>query len=241
MDLEKQSGSPRMNPDFDDNNLENKTSRQSITEARDRWEESDELDKPKSIERRSTDVESSPGETNRQSAPPPDDPSLVTWDGPNDPENPLNLPLWRKWVMTMALAFTCLWVTFASSVFSEATVATSIHFHVSTEVMTLGTSLMVLGYMVGPLIWGPLSELYGRKVPLFSGYLVFAVFQIPVAVAQNVETIMLCRFIQGVFGCSPLCIVAGAMADFWDPISRGVAIAMFAAATFLGPILGPIM
>ena len=34
-------------------------------------------------------------------------------------------------------------------------------------------------------------------MPLLSGYAVFAIFQIPVAVAQNVETIMLGRFIGG--------------------------------------------
>lgn len=78
-------------------------------------------------------------------------------------------------------------------------------------------------------------------MPLFFGYTIFAIFQVPVAVAQNVETIMLCRFIQGVFGCSPLSIVAGILADIWNPVDRGVAIAMFAAATFLGPTLGPIM
>ena len=93
-------------------------------------------------------------DNNKNSPPaaPEKDPNLVVWDGPDDPENPQNMPLWRKWVITMALAFTALWVTFASSVFSENTEVTSMIFHVSTEVMTLGTSLMVLGYMVGPLI-----------------------------------------------------------------------------------------
>ena len=67
------------------------------------------------------------------------------------------------------------------------------------------------------------------------------VLQIPVAVATNVETIMITRFLGGVFGCAPLAIVGGALADFWGPVDRGVAVAMFAAATFIGPVAGPIM
>ncbi|PWY70690.1 MFS multidrug transporter [Aspergillus eucalypticola CBS 122712] len=169
------------------------------------------------------------------------DPNLVEWDGPDDPENPQNMPRWRKWLITMSLSFMTTWITFASSVFSTATTVTAKEFGVSTEVMILATSLVVFGFAVGPLFWSPLSELYGRRIPLFSGYLIFAIFQIPVAVAQNVETILVCRFLIGIFGCSPLAVVGGAMADFWGPVDRAVAISAFASATFIGPVLGPIV
>lgn len=43
------------------------------------------------------------------------------------------------------------------------------------------------------------------------------------------------------FGCAPLAIVGGAMADFWDPIDRGVALVVFSGATFVGPVFGPII
>ncbi|KAL4982297.1 major facilitator superfamily domain-containing protein [Aspergillus falconensis] len=101
---------------------------------------------------------------------------------------------------------------------------------VSVEVMTLGTSLTVLGFTVGPLIWGPMSELYGRLRPLYIGYAIFIVFQVPVAVAQNLETLMLGRFLLGFFGTSAL---ASSL--------RAIAISLFSAATFVGPIFGPII
>ncbi|KAJ5220680.1 uncharacterized protein N7469_009567 [Penicillium citrinum] len=169
------------------------------------------------------------------------DPNLVEWDGPDDPENPQNFSRSRKWIITGVMSTMTMWITFASSVFSTATLVTAKEFNVSSEVMVLGTSLTVFGFALGPLFWAPLSELYGRRIPLFSGYAIFAIFQIPVAVAQNLETIMICRFLQGVFGCSPLAVVGGAMADIWGPVDRAVAIAMFSAATFLGPTLGPII
>ena len=67
-------------------------------------------------------------------------------------------------------------------------------------------------------MWGPLSELYGRKIPLYTGFVVMAIFQIPVGAAQNLATILICRFIGGVFGCAPLAVVGGAMADVWQPV-----------------------
>lgn len=169
------------------------------------------------------------------------DPYLIVWDGPNDPENPMNWPNGRKWLYTIVLGSTTFCVTFASSVFSTATAVTAEIFHVSLEVMTLGTSLFVLGFAFGPLLWGPMSELFGRKKPLFTGYFIFAIFQIATAVSQNIESIMLTRFFGGVFASAPLAIIGGTFVDFFGPVDRGVAIVIFAGATFVGPIAGPIV
>ncbi|KAF2765139.1 MFS general substrate transporter [Teratosphaeria nubilosa] len=168
-----------------------------------------------------------------------DDPNLVEFCGPDDPGNPQNWPLWKKWTITGALGMMCFVATFSSSVFASAITETSELFNVSTEVMTLGVSLNVLGYAVGPILWGPFSELYGRKMPLFIGYAIFAIFQIPVAVAQNIETVMICRFLGGCAACAPLVIVGASLADFWDPVDRGVAMGVFASSIFVGPALGP--
>ncbi len=80
------------------------------------------------------------------------DPNLIEWNGPDDPENPQNWPNGKKWRVTMALALMTFCVTFASSVFSNATVAVANLYGVSTEVSTLGTSLFVLGFGFGPLV-----------------------------------------------------------------------------------------
>lgn len=63
----------------------------------------------------------------------------------------------------------------------------------------------------------------GRKIPLFTGVFAFGIFQIPVAVAQNLYTIMICRFFGGLFGCAPLAIVSGILADMWEPTERSIA------------------
>lgn len=161
---------------------------------------------------------------------------IVVFDGPDDKENPQNWTTLRKSCITLSMGSMTLCVTFASSIFSTATMVTAKQFGVSSLVMTLGTSLFVLGFAFGPLVWGPLSELYGRRLPLFTGFFIFAIFNIPVAVAQNLQTIFVCRFFGGFFACAPLAVVGGALADVWDPVNRGIAIAVFSSATFVGPV-----
>lgn len=167
------------------------------------------------------------------------DPNIVDWNGPDDPEKPSNWPLWRKWLITIFMGLSTFTITFASSVFSTANEVTAELFGVSSIVMILGTSFFILGFSLSPMIWGPISELYGRKLPLMTGYIISAIFYIPVAVAQNLQTVLICRFLCGFFGASALGVLGGTFADFWNPAERGFAISIFAAATFLGPLIAP--
>lgn len=59
--------------------------------------------------------------------------------------------------------------------------------------------------------------------------------------AQNTATALVCRFLNGVFGVAPLTIIGGAMADIWKPVERGIAVTIFTAASFVGPVCGPII
>ncbi|KAF5973963.1 major facilitator superfamily transporter [Fusarium bulbicola] len=179
-----------------------------------------------------------PGQTGTVRDP---DSTIIGWNDPDDPDNPKNWPNRRKWMITVSLGMLSWVVTFASSIFSTATRPAAKEFGVSVEVMTLGTSLFVLGFAFGPLVFGPMSEVYGRKYPLFVGYFVFAIFQIPVATAENVQTVLVCRFLSGLFGSSPLSVVGGALVDLWPPVELGIAMSIFAGANFIGPVAGPIM
>ncbi|EXJ79456.1 hypothetical protein A1O3_08958 [Capronia epimyces CBS 606.96] len=166
---------------------------------------------------------------------------LVEFDGPDDPENPKNWSVMRRCTITAAMGAMTFVVTFASSIYSVAIIPVAHEYDISNVTSVLGVSLFLLGFVFGPILFGPASEVFGRRVPLFAGYLVFAIFQVPVAVARNVETIMLGRFFGGFAASSPLAVVGGALADIWGPIERAYAVCIFAAAAFSGPVAGPII
>jgi DHA1 family multidrug resistance protein-like MFS transporter len=174
--------------------------------------------------------------------PPPlkDDSHLVVFDGPDDPDNPKNWTTKRRWAITVSMGLLVFTVTFASSIFSVNIRVVEEKFNVELVTATLGVALFVLGFVFGPIAFGPMSEVLGRKIPLFFGFVLFAIFQIPVALAQNITTICVGRFLGGFFASAPLAVTGGALADLWDPIPRSYAICVFAAGGFAGPVAGPI-
>lgn len=82
---------------------------------------------------------------------------------PRDPRNPLGFSMFKKWTITMLIAFATLAVSFASSAYSGGVAEIMQEFKCSEEIATLGISLFVLGFAIGPLLWAPLSEMYGRR------------------------------------------------------------------------------
>jgi MFS family permease len=49
------------------------------------------------------------------------------------------------------------------------------------------------GFVVGPIFWGPFSEVYGRRMTLIAPMFVFICFSAATATAENIQTIMICR------------------------------------------------
>ncbi|KAI5844157.1 major facilitator superfamily domain-containing protein [Tricharina praecox] len=165
---------------------------------------------------------------------------VVDFTGPDDPMHGQNWPLKKKLITAMVLGFTTFVAAWGSSIFSSATSAVSLHFGVSTEVSILGMSLYVLGFAFGPLIWAPFSELKGRKKPILLGIFGFSIFQVAVAVAKDIQTVLIARFFGGVFASCPVTLVGAVFADLFAQETRGTAVAMFSMAVFSGPLFGPI-
>ena len=88
-----------------------------------------------------------------------DDPFLVTWIE-NDPINPMNYPVALKWSITMLVAVATLAVAFVSSAYSGGIAEILREFQIAQIIGTLGISLFVLGFAIGPLLWAPLSGEY---------------------------------------------------------------------------------
>ncbi|KAF2787847.1 MFS general substrate transporter [Melanomma pulvis-pyrius CBS 109.77] len=169
-----------------------------------------------------------------------DDPYVVEWIE-NDPRNPMTWGSAKKWVMCLTMAVATLTVSFCSSAFSGGIQQIIVEFHTSQEVVTLGISLFVLGFALGPLLWAPFSELYGRQVVFLGTFFAFVAFNAGAAGSQNISTLLILRFFGGAFGSSPLTNAGGVVADLFAAKERGLAMSVFSVAPFMGPVLGPIV
>jgi multidrug resistance protein len=101
-------------------------------------------------------------------------------------------------------------------------------------------SIFVLAYAVGPLVLGPLSEIYGRVIVLQLSNLLYLFFNLGCGLAQSKVQIIIFRFLAGIGGSAPLVIGGGVISDLFDPENRGRAISIYSLAPLMGPAIGPI-
>jgi len=122
--------------------------------------------------------------------------------------------------------------------------------------------------MLGPLLWGPLSEIFGRRPIFIITFIAYIGFQVGCALSKNTASILIFRFLGGTFAAAPLTNSGALIADIWDGDHRGKAmcesrhpvlcfvcnaspprfcldtdniLAIFALAPFAGPAFGPIV
>ena len=108
--------------------------------------------------------------------------------------------------------------------------------------LALPITCYLIGYVLGPIVFGPLSETYGRSPVLLSTFLLFTVFTLACALAPTYSALLVFRLFSGIFASSPTAVIGGLYADIYaDPVTRGRAIALFMACTTFGPTLGPVM
>lgn len=140
----------------------------------------------------------------------------------------------------MCVALVCFVVAFNSAVITADIASVAEEFNVSEEVALLSISLFVVGFGIGPMAFAPLSEILGRRVIYGSTLLMAVIFTIPGAVAKNIETLLVTRAFAGIWFSAPMTLVGGTLADLWKNEERGVPMAAFSAAPFIGPAIGPL-
>lgn len=102
---------------------------------------------------------------------------------------------------------------------------------------TLGSfvvSVFVLGFAIGPLAIGPLSESFGRQPVYLISSILFVVFTIACAVSSSFNQLIVFRFLSGCTGSAPLTLGGATIGDIFIPEQRGKAMAFWG----MGPMIG---
>jgi multidrug resistance protein len=140
--------------------------------------------------------------------------------------------------------FTCTFHSnLGSSMPSGAIDAIAEHFDVKQDAhLTLLNSLYMVGYVISPLIVGPLSEYVGRRPVLLGTFLGYIIFMFACSGAPNYTALLVFRFLCGMNAAAPTTVISGLYADIYDePSTRGIALALYMSVTTLGPYFGPVI
>lgn len=164
----------------------------------------------------------------------------ITWEGPEDPSNPKNWSGRRKWAAVFVVSSFTFVSPVSSSMVSPALEDMERDLNMSGLVSSMVMSIFVLAYAVGPLFFGPLSEVYGRVIIIQLSNLLYLVFNLACGFATTGPQMLVFRFLGGLGGSAPLAVGAAVLGDCFAPEQRGKAVSIYALAPLLGPAIGPI-
>ncbi|KAJ6091837.1 hypothetical protein N7467_003806 [Penicillium canescens] len=168
---------------------------------------------------------------------------LVDWYYTDDAENPHNWSNTKRALITTIICLYTFVVYTTSAIYTSSTEGIMKEFGVSTLVATLGLSLYVLGYGVGPLVFSPLSEIptIGRNPVYIVTMFLFVIISIPTAFVGNFPGLMVLRFLQGFFGSPCLASGGASIGDLYSLMSLPYAMMAWVSAAYCGPALGPLL
>lgn len=170
-----------------------------------------------------------------------EDPNLVTWDENDMHENPRS---WSKSYRLMTVAVVSCYSMLCPMTSSMNAPAIDIlmrEFNTPSE--TIGNIMMsvqILAFALGPLVYAPLSERFGRKNTVQPMNILFLIFNMSCGFAQTTSQMIALRFLTGLFGAAQISVGGGTVADLFEPEERGQAMATYTLAPILGPCIGPL-
>ncbi|KAK9235730.1 major facilitator superfamily domain-containing protein [Lipomyces kononenkoae] len=168
---------------------------------------------------------------------------LVDWYTTDDPDNPQNWSPWKKHFVASLICLYTFVVYCGSAIYTPSTQFVAEQFGVSIIAASLGLSMYVLAYGIGPLIFAPLSEIpaLGRNVPYIVTFALFVILTVPTALVDNFAGLLVLRFLLGFFGSPCLANGGASMQDIYSLLKLPYALIFWVSAAYCGPALGPLL
>ena len=165
----------------------------------------------------------------------------VDWDGPDDPDNPLNWSLGYKSVVIATMSYSTTVTVLFSTAYTSAIPGLMESFGISETVGVLGVTTYLLGLALGCLVSAPMSEMVGRRPVYLVSIGFFAILVLPTALAQNYEGILIPRFFGAVAAAALVSNAPGTINDIASDEYRAFIFSIWGIGPMNGPVIGPLI
>jgi MFS family permease len=161
-----------------------------------------------------------------------------------DPSNPFNWPLSKKWAVTLTTCFVCFAVGLNATGIASAPTPINERFGISDEHFPNSfwpVASWTVGAAIVPMVILPLMEEYSVYWGYILSYTIFFIFIIPQAVAPNFATLIVCRFFGGGAAGVLQNGMDGIIADIWQgAVDRSLPVTIYVTGLLMGVTLGPV-
>ena len=169
----------------------------------------------------------------------------LDWENVNDSGNPFNWNAKTKWTITLLACYVTFIVGINSTSITSAAQEINQTFHISDEYFAISfwpVTAWNVGAALAPMVVLPIMEDFGMRIGYLVTYIVFLVFVIPQAVAQNFSTLIICRFFAGCCGGVLQDVMDGIIADIWPTaVDRSLPVTWYVFSLLAGVTLGPVI
>lgn len=114
-------------------------------------------------------------------------------------------------------------------------------FQVGVDRVELSLAYYFVGLSIGQLIYGPLSDRFGRKTPLLVGLFVYTLASFACSMAPTMTSFIGLRFIQALGGCAGMVISRAVIRDLFDHRESAKAFSLLVLVMGVAPILAPVI
>ncbi|MCU4307201.1 multidrug effflux MFS transporter [Acinetobacter ursingii] len=150
-------------------------------------------------------------------------------------DQPLNTSsLFFMLILSALMAFTSL----STDIYLPAMPQMEKDLHGNVELTITG---FLIGFSVAQLIWGPISDRIGRKIPLFIGMILFVIGSIGCALSQSIEQIVFWRVFQAFGACTGPMLARAMIRDLYAKTQAAQMLSTLTIVMAIAPIAGPLL
>lgn len=113
-------------------------------------------------------------------------------------------------------------------------------FHASTPQVQLTLSAFLIGFAVGQIVYGPVSDRYGRKPVLLAAVGLFCAASLACTLSTSIEMLIAARAAQALGGSGAVVLTRAVVRDLYSGVRAGRELSLIGSVMALAPVLAPI-
>lgn len=115
------------------------------------------------------------------------------------------------------------------------------HFGTDAAAAQATLSVFLFGFAAGQILYGPLSDRFGRRPILVAGIALYLAASMACAIAESIQALIFSRLFQALGACSGVVLARAIVRDLYAPERAGTVLAYMGSAMAVAPMIGPVI
>jgi DHA1 family bicyclomycin/chloramphenicol resistance-like MFS transporter len=130
---------------------------------------------------------------------------------------------------------------FAIDMYLPVLPAIGVALHTDTHAVQMSLMAFFVSFAISQIVYGPASDMFGRKPPLYVGIALFVIGSVGCALAPDIGWLIAFRFLQGLGGGAPIAVPRAIVRDLHTGAEATQLMAMLLRVFSVSPILAPLI